>query len=167
VVGTISLLLAAVLAAASLRKDQSHAPQSTLAGLAKNKYVLGHYEDAIRIYEELLREFPATDMAGDYHQMLGNAHFHLQDWTRAESCYRLAAAERPDFPQPLWNLAQALHRQGRSDEALATLDRLGREFSAKHPGFVRKVADARTVILQQNQARAAHPRIPALPAVAP
>ena len=167
VVGTLTLVVAAILAVASLRKDQSHAPQSTLAGLAKNKYVLGHYEEAIRIYEDLLREFPSTDMVGDYHQMMGNAHFHLQDWGKAEAFYRLAAAERPDFPQPLWNLAQALHRQGRSDEALAALDRLGKEFSAKHPGFVRKVADARTVILQQNQARSAHPRIPALPVSAP
>jgi hypothetical protein len=146
VVGGLILCSLALVLAAVLRRDTSHARQVTLAGLAKNKYALGDHAEAITLYEDLLREFPGSDLTGDYHQMLGNCYFHLGDWPRAEAMYREAMRLRPSFPQPYWNLAQTLHRQGRLEEALEMLIRIEREFGTKYPAFRRRVEDARTVM---------------------
>jgi Tetratricopeptide repeat len=163
VVGAITLLFTLPIALSSLQKDVSHAPQATLAGLAKNKYVLGHYDEAIALYRDLLNQFPESDLIGDYNHMLANAHFHRQEWAEAETLYRKAAQLRPQFPQPLWNLAQALHRQNRIDEALAVLDDVEKRFVGKFPAFRRKVEDARQVIRQQQAFRAAPLRPPSQP----
>ena len=86
--------------------------------LALAYYNLGRLEEAASIYERLLaaKEDPVL------RNRLGNTLRDKGDATGAEAAYRKAIAGDPTLAPPYLNLAELLWRQGRDDEALATID---------------------------------------------
>mgnify|MGYP000920520973 CR=1 FL=1 len=87
--------------------------------LALAYYNLGRLTEALGIYEALLKaeEDPVL------RNRLGNTLRDMGDTGGAEDAYRQAIAEDPALAPPYLNLAELLWRQGRTDEALAIIDR--------------------------------------------
>ena len=56
--------------------------------------------------------------------LLANANYDIQRYQEAEALYRQALAIDPELVQPRTDLATALHRQGRSAEAIEELQRV-------------------------------------------
>jgi tetratricopeptide (TPR) repeat protein len=157
-VGGLALLLLAAVVAGTLERQDPHGPQVTLAGLAKNKYLLQDYPAAIRLYGQLLNEFPGGEMRGDYHYLRGNARFHQAEYAQAEADFREAIRLRPDYIQPRWNLIQVLHRQDRLGDALAVVAETEAKLGPKgDPGLKQRLADARAVLTGLVAQRAAEP----------
>jgi tetratricopeptide (TPR) repeat protein len=76
----------------------------------------GQYEAAAMAYQSVVRRWPEESAAWIGQ---GNAWFALQRFADAEDAFRAAIALRPDAPAAWNNLAYALSRQGRRDEAMA------------------------------------------------
>ncbi len=70
--------------------------------------------------------FPAAAMARDARQAIreGNKHFERQEYVDAERAYRRALEAGENHPKALFNLGNALYRQGRYGEAAAVFDGL-------------------------------------------
>ena len=76
----------------------------------------GQYEAAAMVYQSVVRRWPEESAAWIGQ---GNAWFALQRFADAEDAFRAAIALRPGAPAAWNNLAYALSRQGRRDEAMA------------------------------------------------
>ncbi len=76
----------------------------------------GRHAEAATAYGALLRRWPASypGLVG-----LGNARYRLGDYAGAEDAFRRAIDLRPDDPAAWNNLAHALARQQRRDDAIA------------------------------------------------
>lgn len=70
--------------------------------------------------------FPATLAASDARQAIreGNRHFERQEYLDAERAYRRALELEENHPKALFNLGNALYRQGRYGEATEVFDGL-------------------------------------------
>ena len=80
----------------------------------------GHAEDALLAYETIVTRWSESHLGW---LTLGNARFALRDYANAEGAYRHAGDLKPHEPESWNNLAVALARQGRHDEALAYANR--------------------------------------------
>ena len=76
----------------------------------------GQHEAAAMAYQSVVRRWPEESAAWIGQ---GNAWFALQRFADAEDAFRAAIALRPGAPAAWNNLAYALSRQGRRDEAMA------------------------------------------------
>lgn len=79
---------------------------------------------------------------------LANTHYTLGDLARAESVLRAALERHPGSPVALNNLAHVLSESGRSEEALALIDRAGVDGA-----HAKSVTETRALILQRLQKR--------------
>jgi tetratricopeptide (TPR) repeat protein len=86
--------------------------------LALAYYNLGRLDEAAAIYERLL----AIEEDAVLRNRLGNTLRDAGDVAGAGAAYRKAIADDPTLAPPYLNLAELLWRQGRDDEALATID---------------------------------------------
>jgi hypothetical protein len=100
---------------------------------------------AAATYQAFLERWP-----GDLGASIGlaNAHYALGDLEGAETALRAAVERHPDSPVVLNNLAHVLSERGRSEEALAVIDRAGAE--GPHAG---SITGTRALILQRLQKR--------------
>lgn len=81
---------------------------------------LGHYEQAVRDFEEALKR--REDSKASTYYELGNVHMKLGRFSEAERCYRQASHDpNRAIPHYYYRQAQALEKLDRTDEALATL----------------------------------------------
>ena len=86
--------------------------------LALAFYNLGRFGEAAAIYQRLL----AAEEDAVLRDRLGNTLRDRGDLAGAEAAYRKAIADDPTLAPPYLNLAELLWRQGRDQEALATID---------------------------------------------
>jgi predicted Zn-dependent protease len=113
----IFAVAAALLAAAALvvpERSLSVPEMEARAGLARLRCREGQYDDALRIYAELLA---ATRGAPFVRVGLAAALFEKGDYRGAEEQYRLLLVDEPESPIALYDLAQTLLKQSRSVEA--------------------------------------------------
>jgi len=98
----------------TLRGDALRNAMAELAGL----YVdLGHKEQALGLYKEIIARFgPSVYLLN----RIGLIYRDMREYHRAEKHFRLAREQFPDSV-PLFNLALTLKDQGRTDEALKTV----------------------------------------------
>ncbi|MEW5701238.1 MAG: tetratricopeptide repeat protein [Candidatus Zixiibacteriota bacterium] len=82
-------------------------------------YALGRWDEAVSIYETCLA---GADGDSDLLNNLGNCHFQLGDFARAESLYRRLIDGREAAPFVYRNLAVALAQQQKCEDAIFTLD---------------------------------------------
>lgn len=130
VAGILTLVLPGLLN----RSPDEVTPEATL-GLAQMHYQQGDYRAAIQDYEALLNSPLRDAQAVDFH--LGNAWFHLGGFAQAETSYRAALARNPDQPRAWLNLALALFREKKFDEAAARY----RDFVTTFGSFYPDLAD--------------------------
>jgi len=105
----------------------------TMSSLAQRHYEDGRYDEAARLYRELIDSPRVTFFA---HQQLGNTLFRKQDYKGAEEQYREALALNGDSPASYRNLAVSLHRQGRDQEAIAVFEEMIERFESQFPTLV-------------------------------
>lgn len=100
---------------------------------------------AAMAYRAFLERWP-----GDLNAAIGlaNAHYALGDLGEAEAALRSAVEQHPDSAVALNNLAHVLSEAGRSEEALAVIDRAGA--AGPHAG---SVTETRALILKRLQNR--------------
>lgn len=100
-------------------------------------YKTGLLAEAEREFLRVL-ELRAEDSTARFH--LGMVHLRRGDWANAEATLRLAAQE-PDARAGIFvNLAYALERQGRFDEAVQTLDDAKRRVTGVEPRIALSLA---------------------------
>lgn len=95
------------------------AAESALLGAASGLERAAHHAEAAAAYVTLLARWPASyiGLIG-----LGNARYRLGDDAGAEDAFRRAIAVRPDEPAAWNNLAHALARQQRRDDAITAAE---------------------------------------------
>lgn len=82
---------------------------------AANIARLGHHAEAAKAFETIASRWPQSFIAL---MGLGNEHYALKKWQSAEHAYRTAIATRRSAASAWNNLAHALAKQGRRDEAV-------------------------------------------------
>jgi hypothetical protein len=92
------------------------ADERAVVGAAAGLERARRFQDAATAYAAALARWPDSFVA---RIGLGNARYGLADFAGAEAAFREAAERRPGEPAAWNNLAHALHRQGRTPEALA------------------------------------------------
>jgi predicted O-linked N-acetylglucosamine transferase (SPINDLY family) len=76
-----------------------------------------HYEAAAELYQAILPK--AGSYCVEVYNNLANALQGLERWTEAESAYREALAQKPDYADAWINLGTAYKKQGRLADAIA------------------------------------------------
>jgi tetratricopeptide (TPR) repeat protein len=135
-----------------VRPSPTVAAMETKAGLARQLYDQGRYEEAIPAYEQLFaggRDHYRADF------MIGNAYFRLGDYARAEKTYAIAVQRTPDFAPARMNRALALFHLGRLEEARRVYGDVIRVFGAAYPVMAERARTALTIINRREQLIAA------------
>ncbi|MFN8579864.1 MAG: tetratricopeptide repeat protein [Gemmatimonadaceae bacterium] len=82
-------------------------------------------------FEELVRQYPASDLAPDALYWAAEMHAAEGNTTAADSVYSDVLTRYPRTPRAptsLYKLALSLARQGKRPEARAAMDRVAREY---------------------------------------
>jgi tetratricopeptide (TPR) repeat protein len=87
---------------------------------------MGRYSEAIAWFKEAVAEWSDDYQA---HFALANSYSEARKYRKAEAAYREALSRAPskDMPGIQFNLANALHDQGRYDEAISAYMAVPRE----------------------------------------
>lgn len=101
--------------------------QDGLSVLANSLHLQGASAAALPVMEKLLALYP---MCGGYHNDYGAMLAGCDRWEEAEAAYRMAAVLDTQIVDAPFNLALALFKQQRFDEALKELDKLQRKTPA-------------------------------------
>lgn len=91
------------------------ANERTAIEAATNLVRVKHYSEAAVAYSTIAKRWPQSFVA---YIGLGNARYALSEWSQAERAYRTAIAISPGTASAWNNLAYALAKQGRRDEAI-------------------------------------------------
>lgn len=111
----------------------------TTAGLARRHYTEGHYDEALRLYQDIAdsgRTFPGFYVA------LGNVHFRMGALEEAERSYRREIEKNAQSPQAVMNLALTLHEARRTGEAIACWRQVTNDFAVLSPALAARAATA-------------------------
>jgi hypothetical protein len=150
VIGTsiaiLSLAVVAVTVALIARRTLPAPTVEALAGLARQEYANGNYDQAISIYQKLWK---GTRGAQTVELLMGNTYFAKGDFPTAEKCYRGVLQKNPQSPIALYNLGLALFRQNRMDEATACYEEVIVKFGALHPGLANRARAALDLIAER------------------
>ena len=116
--------------AAAIRPDKAAAHYNLGNALSSQ----GLLPDAVQAYQR------AIDLRPDYakaHFNLGNVLFDLGRWAEAAACFRQALDADPEHPDAdaLFNLARAVHRQGKADLAIPFYRRVLQLQPRSHAGL--------------------------------
>lgn len=115
----------------------------TTAGLARRYYVENRLAESEMLYEEIIdsgRYYPGL------HFSHGNVLFRQERWEEAAESYRRELARDPQAAAAMHNLALALHRANRRDDAIATWQRVTNDFSVRMPPVAERAVTALELI---------------------
>ncbi len=103
------------------------------------------YGSALNSYQEILKEDPTNQRALFN---AGNAYYRLNDYTRAEEIYKLAAEETGDLSQDaLFNLGNAYYRAGDRQKAIESY----KEAILRNPKDKEAIHNLQLAIQQEQQ----------------
>jgi len=145
-VGACVLAILAIVVFFIHKKRPPMASLSVTAGLAHQYYMEGHYDEAINIYEELLK---SGGPKASLHFHLGNSCMRKGDHAEAEKHYRAVLEEQRE-PQVLMNLALSLFRQNRLEEAGLYYRQALRDYGEFRPDIAIKAETALILIAERS-----------------
>jgi len=155
---TLSTLMLVVVLAFLFKRAPTVSGIGTMTSLAQRHYEDGRYEEAARLYRELIASPHVTFFA--YHR-LGNTLFRQGDYAGAEEQYRKAIELNEDSPASLRNLAVSLHRQGRDMEAIAVFNEVVSTYEGRYPVLVDQARVAINLLSEKKpQREVMHDRLP-------
>ena len=153
---TLLFFIAVVITAVSFAKAKKIGwrGEYTMQGLARNRYQIGNYDEAISLYTDLIKISEKPSVTGDYQFMLANAYYQTENYELAEKFYRASMENSgASVPQPQWNLTQTLYRMGRYDEARTNLEGWIEKFGEHFPNMERRAETVFTLIQSQIERR--------------
>jgi len=114
-------------------------PAQAKYGEAMAHYKWGDYDEAMAAFEQLLTQYPASDLAGDFQYMLGQVYVRLERHDDAIFAFYTAAYKYPrsnSADDALMALAGILYRQDYMPQALAAYERLAKKYpQSKHAAY--------------------------------
>jgi hypothetical protein len=145
-IAILALGVVAIAVALIARRTLPTPTAEALAGLARQQYVDGNYDQAVSSYQKLWK---GTRGSSTVELLLGNTYYVKGDFQAAERCYRNVLQNNPQAPSALYNLGLALFRQNRMDEATACYKEVIAKFGTVHPGLANRARVALGLIAER------------------
>jgi tetratricopeptide (TPR) repeat protein len=127
------------------------AEYESIKGLADRKYADGDYEGARLLYQDVLPSTP-SHLQGHIHDGIGRTLLQMGRYEEAEQELRQVLDRGLETPRTLMNLALALYRQGRAEEAIPLYRRVTGEYRDVEPALTRRAETALSLLGAENPA---------------
>jgi len=134
---SVAITMVVMLGGASLAFAQNSAQAQYDEAMVQ--YERGDYDQAMVAFEELLAQYPASDLADDTQYMLGQCYDQLERYDDAIFAFYTAAYKYPQgnrADDALIALAGDLYRQGYMPQAVDTYEQLVKEYpQSEHAAY--------------------------------
>lgn len=91
-------------------------------GTVRNLYMQGSYQEAIAEVERILQDVESASSDPNLYYLLGSSYYEIEDYQKAAGYFQKASTMAPNEVMYLRDLAVALAKEGKQEEAEATLN---------------------------------------------
>jgi soluble lytic murein transglycosylase-like protein/TolA-binding protein len=119
--------------------------------LGRGLYLEGKYEEALKLFQRVVDQFPQSQSARDALPSLAASYLRLKRVDDAIEAYKLFISRFPDAPnpeRPYLNIIDALHENGRYPEALNWIQQTRTRFKTELGGALALFAQLRIHLAQ-------------------